>query len=115
MHKSIVYAIIGIFHCTENDTEPVPLNLTCDQSWDDETGIFTYKVDWTVPDDENVALAIGSFDVIMDLVGPQGNSRQIQNTYQFDVSGEKSAPLNVMHVRSQTNEVHYILHVSFVA
>ena len=84
-----VCVIIALLHCTEHQADAVPLHFTCNQIWDDKTGNFTYKVDWSVPDDENVMRAIGSFEVIVDLVGPEDSSERIQNTsFHFDVSSK---------------------------
>ena len=55
---------------TGSHTIPVPLNLTCNRTWDEKSGNFTYKLDWVMPDDMNVRSAVGSCEVTVYLIGP---------------------------------------------
>lgn len=77
----------GPLHFTGSETMPVPLNFKCNRTWDDKTGNFTYKLDWTVPSDMNVQRAISSFVVTVDVVSPDGTTEQLSSTpYPFIVS-----------------------------
>ena len=87
------------FHCNPSfvlhshslsgkDTIPVPLEPVWNQTWDDDTGNFTYKLDWSLPDDANVRRAVGSFEVIIDLVAPDHSEETLFSTvYHTNVRG----------------------------
>lgn len=75
------------FHFTGSNTSPVPLNFICNQTWDEKSGNYTYKVDWSVPEDDvNVHRAISSFEVVVDLVAPDNTAVKLHSTpYSFNV------------------------------
>lgn len=50
--------------------------------WDEHSGNFTYKLDWVMPEDINVRTTLGSFEVTIDLIGPDGNG-EMQYTTTF--------------------------------
>ena len=75
-----------LFHATLNTgsmTIPVPLNFMCNRTWDEKSGMFGYKVNWAVPSDMEVQRAIGFFNMTLDLVSPDGEIEQINNTEFF--------------------------------
>ena len=65
------------------DTTPVPLDLQWGQEWDDKTGNFTYNLDWSMPDDANVQRAVGSFEVLVDLIAPDNTYETLSSTVYF--------------------------------
>ena len=47
-----------------------------------------YKLDWSLPDDANVRRAVGSFEVIIDLVAPDHSEETLFSTvYHTNVRG----------------------------
>ncbi|CAI7996552.1 hypothetical protein GBAR_LOCUS1897 [Geodia barretti] len=70
-------------HISSLDTTPVPLDLQWGQEWDDKTGNFTYNLDWSMPDDTNVQRAVGSFEVLVDLIAPDNTYETLSSTVYF--------------------------------
>jgi hypothetical protein len=70
-------------HISSSDTTPVPLDPQWSQEWDDKSGNFTYKLDWSMPDDANVQRAVGSFEVLVDLIAPDNTRETLSSTVYF--------------------------------
>lgn len=76
-----------------SDTTPVPLEPEWSQKWDDKSGNFTYKLDWAMPDDANVQRAVGSFEVLVDLIAPDNTRETLFSTiYHTNVRISHSIP-----------------------
>ncbi|CAI8046059.1 Tyrosine-protein kinase receptor torso, partial [Geodia barretti] len=84
-------------HISSSDTTPVPLDPQWSQEWDDKTGNFTYKLDWSMPDDTNVQRAVGSFEVLVDLIAPDNTRETLSSTVYFT---NESSGLAYHHTQS---------------
>ena len=71
----------------------MPLAFICNRTWDEKSGNYTYKVDWSVPEDDvNVTDAISSFEVVVELVAPDLTAVKLHSTpYSFNVRSGNNA------------------------